>query len=187
MIYLTGAPAAGKSSMAHALKERVRPVEVWEFGDRLRQHLSQAAPTISQEDLRRESARVITPADVAAVDRQLVEWTAKVRASSHVIIDSHPVTKERYGFRVTPYSLADFARLAPTKIWVLYCSPETTLERIGSDAAGRPMITLEEARMHTQMQASVAITYGMSLGVPIHFFDSARDRDDLLAELVSRF
>lgn len=187
MIYLTGAPAAGKSSTAHALKERVRPLEVWEFGDRLRQHLSQTAPTISQEDLRRESARVITPADVAAVDRQLVEWTAKIRGSSHVVIDSHPVTKERYGFRVTPYSLADFARLAPTRIWVLYCSPEVTLDRIGSDAAGRPMITLEEARMHMQMQASVAITYGMSLGMPVHFFDSARDREDLLTELVGRF
>jgi adenylate kinase len=77
VVYLTGAPAAGKSSTAHALKERVQPLEVWEFGDRLRQHLGQTSPTISQEDLRRESGRVITPADVATVDRQLIVYAAE--------------------------------------------------------------------------------------------------------------
>lgn len=186
LVYLTGAPAAGKSSTARALKQRVRPLEVWEFGDRLTQHLLRRLPNLSQEDLRRDSGKLITPEDVAAVDRGLIEWARDTRTTSHIIIDSHPVTKERYGFRVTPYSLADFSRLAPTKIWVLYCSPETTLQRISRDAAGRPLVTLEEARMHTQLQASVALTYGMSVGIPIYMFDSDRDHDGLADELAAR-
>jgi adenylate kinase len=120
------------------------------------------------------------------VDHWLIQWAHDTRKTSHVVIDSHPVTKERYGFRVTPYSLADFARLAPTKIWVLYCSPEVTLQRIGRDAAGRPSVTPEEARMHTHLQASVAVTYGMSLGIPVHFFDSDRDPAGLADELAAR-
>jgi adenylate kinase len=186
VIYLTGAPAAGKSSLARALKQRVRELEVWEFGDRLAQHLARRLPSVSQHDLRRESGKLITPEDVAAVDRELIEWAHDARKTSNVVIDSHPVTKEHYGFRVTPYGLVDFARLAPTKIWVLYCSPEVTVQRIGLDPAGRPSVTIEEARMHTHMQASVAVTYGMSLGVPIHFFDSDRDPAGMADELAAR-
>jgi adenylate kinase len=186
VIYLTGAPAAGKSSTARALKERVQALEVWEFGDRLKQHLARRFSSVSQEDLRRESEHLITPEDVAAVDRWLIEWAHDARKTSHVVIDSHPVTKERYGFRVTPYSLADFARLAPTKIWALYCSPEVTLQRIGRNPAGRPSVTPEEARMHTLLQASVAVTYGMSLGIPVHFFDSDGDPARLADELAAR-
>jgi adenylate kinase len=186
VVYLTGAPAAGKSSAARALKQRVQKLEVWEFGDRLTQHLTNRIPSVSQEDLRRESGGLITPEDVAAVDRWLIQWAHDTRKISHVVIDSHPVTKERYGFRVTPYSLTDFARLAPTKIWVLYCSPEVTLQRIGGDAAGRPSVTPEEARMHTHLQASVAVTYGMSRGIPVHFFDSDRDPIGLADELAAR-
>ena len=187
VVYLTGAPAAGKSSLSRALRRMVNPLEVWEFGERLTAHLNQGGgTTISQEDLRRESARAATPADVAAVDRLLIDWTAQTRLASHVIIDSHPVTKEQHGFRVTPYSLADFARLQPTQIWMLYTRPEVAIERIGRDAAGRPMISLEDARMHTQFQASVAITYGMSLGIPVHLFDSERDPDELASELAAR-
>lgn len=186
VVYLTGAPAAGKSSAARALKQRIQKLEVWEFGDRLRQYLARRLPSVSQEVLRRESGGLITPDDVAAVDRWLIDWVHETRDTSHIVIDSHPVTKERYGFRVTPYCLADFARLAPTKIWVMYCSPEVTLQRIGSAAAGRPSVTHEEARMHTHLQASVAVTYGSSVGIPVHFFDSDRDPAGLADELAAR-
>ncbi len=67
----------------------------------------------------------------------------------HVFIDSHPVTKEAFGFRVTPYSLDDFALLSPTQIWVLYADPETTAARIGQEARGRHIVTAAEAAMHT--------------------------------------
>lgn len=127
-----------------------------------------------QEDLRRRSAGLVTPEDVAAVDRQLVELASEARARTHLVIDSHPVTKENYGFRVTPYALDDFARLAPTQIWVLYADPETTMRRIGDDPRGRPAVTAAEAAMHTHLQASVAATYGMRLGLPVHLFDTSR-------------
>lgn len=187
VVYLTGAPAAGKSSLSRALRRIVSPLEVWEFGERLTAYLNQRTGIpMSQEDLRRESARAATATDVAAVDRLLIDWTTQTRLVSHVVIDSHPVTKEQHGFRVTPYSLADFTRLQPTQIWMLYTRPEVAIERIGRDAAGRPMISFEDARMHTQLQASVAITYGMSLGVPVYLFDSERDPEELASELATR-
>jgi len=187
-IYLTGAPAAGKSSLTRALADLVTPLEVWEFGERLTEYVNTTRDEpMAQADLRRESAKAASPQAVEAVDDMLLRFVANQRTRSHVIIDSHPVTKEEHGYRVTPYSLARFAELRPTQIWVLYTDPAVAIRRIAADAQGRPTITTEEARFHTYMQASVGIAYGMSLGIPVHFFDSDRIASELAQELSSRF
>lgn len=186
-IYLTGAPASGKSSTTRLLAERVPKLAVWEYGSKLTEYVqSRTAAVSSQEYVRAQSAAVITPADVAAVDEQLVSFVSKRRGQEHVVIDSHAVTKERYGFRITPFSLRRFADLAPDEIWVLSASPETTTRRIAENSGGRPMVTEEEARAHTTLQSSVAATYAMSLGIPCYIFNTDGDRETLLSTLVER-
>lgn len=186
VVYLTGAPAAGKSTTAKLLAAKISPVEVFEYGERLRMYLAERdGATLAQEDLRRESARRITPADVDAVDRLLLEFVDGARERSHVIIDSHPVTKEDFGFRITPFALDQFARLRPTQVWVLYASPEATMQRIALDGQGRPTITAAEAALHTQLQACVAATYGMRVGTAIHLFDTSKAPPDEIADMLA--
>lgn len=186
IIYLTGAPASGKSSLTRALKSRFSQLEVFEYGERLTAHLNGKGNEHKQTDIRNLSSSVVTPDDVAAVDKQLVEFVDEKRAFAPVIIDSHAVTKERYGYRVTPYSLKDFEKLNPTQIWVLYISPEATIERIGRHAQGRPQLTEEEARFHTHLQSGVATTYGMHLGIPVYLFDSSVTLSVLADDLAKR-
>lgn len=184
VIYLTGAPAAGKSSTTRMLLGRVPGVEVWEYGARLTEHVrARDAGVTSQDDLRSRSAGLITPEDVAEVDAALLSYVRGRRGDHHIIIDSHAVTKEVFGFRITPFSLAQFADLAPDEIWVLFAGPEQTRDRIRREAGGRPLVSEEEARMHTMLQASVAATYGMSLRCPVYMFDTGAGQ----AELVERF
>jgi adenylate kinase len=186
IIYLTGAPAAGKSSTARLLEKRVSNLEVWQYGARLTAHVRERQADVSgQDDVRRLSAKVITQEDVSAVDDELLTFVAERRGMKNVIIDSHAVTKESYGFRITPFSLQRFAVLAPNEIWMLYTNPDVAMARIAADAGGRPMIDAEQARMHTALQASVAATYGMSLGIAVHLFDSSGPQEtlvDLMAE-----
>ncbi|MER9462202.1 ATP-binding protein [Mesorhizobium sp. M0387] len=188
VIYLTGAPASGKSSTARLLADAIPGLLVWEYGARLTDHVrSRSAKVSSQDNLREHSSAVVTPEDVAQVDLALLDFVAANRASKNIIIDSRPVTKERYGFRITPFSLEQFNQLDPDEIWLLYASPEVTIARIEKDAAGRPMISEEEARMHTALQSSVAATYGMSAGAAIYLFDtSAPDRASLISLLGRR-
>lgn len=187
VIYLTGAPAAGKSSTTRLLAERVPGLLIWEYGARLTAHvMARSGDVSSQADLRARSAGVVTPQDVDEVDDALIAFVAENRGTSPVLIDSHPVTKEAYGYRITPFSLERFAQLAPDEMWVLYASPEETRRRIGADSGGRPMVSDEEARTHTALQASVAATYGMSLGRPVYLFDTAAPRDELVDRLVER-
>ncbi|NEJ17640.1 MULTISPECIES: ATP-binding protein [Rhizobium] len=186
-IYLTGAPAAGKSSTALLLMEAVTPLVVWEYGARLTEFVRDRGAVLSdQRDLRRKSANIVLPEDVTAVDELLLQFIETHRASSHVLIDSHPVTKEDYGYRITAFSLEQVGRLNPDEIWVLYTSPEVTIQRIGDNASGRPMVDIEQARFHTTLQASLAATYGAITGKPVYLFDTNIEQTALVTRLARR-
>lgn len=187
VIYLTGAPAAGKSSTTKLLASRVPELLLWEYGARLTDFvMARSVDIASQDDLRTRSADVVTPDDVAEVDRALLAFVQENRSTHHVVIDSHPVTKESYGYRITPFSFDQVRSLAPDEIWVLYASPEETRRRIAKESGGRPMISVEEARMHSALQASVAATYSISVGCPAYLFDTALVQDELVSRLEQR-
>jgi adenylate kinase len=181
VVYLTGAPAAGKSSVAEQLKRVISPVEVFNYGQELTGYLAKkTGGPLQQDELRRQSSLVITPEDVEALDSILLKRVGELRSRTNVVIDTHAVTKELYGFRVTPFSLQRFRELRPTKIVVLYTSPEVAISRIGADPGGRPMVTAFESGFHSALQASVALCYGTSLGVPVYFLDSDKEIPELL-------
>lgn len=187
VVYVTGAPASGKTSSTARLLEQVPHVGVWEYGARLTEFIkARGSDIVDQRELRARSADVVTPADINALDDLLRECVRQRRDTQHLLIDSHPVTKEQYGFRVTAFSLDRFMSLRPNEIWLFYTSPEVTVERIRRDAAGRPEITIEEARMHTMTQASVAATYGIAAGCPVYMFDTDLDQMELLDKLRGR-
>lgn len=187
VVYLTGAPAAGKSTVSRTLQERVSPLAVFEYGQRLTQYLSRTSAGFSQENIREQSARIVRPEDVAAVDRELLDFVAEERIRSHVLIDSHAVTKEHYGFRITAYHIDDIRRLCPTRICMLYTPPEIAMERIRNAPAGRPTVSAWEAQFHTDLQASVAATYAVGLGVPMYLIDSSRPLDEVVDQLARHF
>ncbi|SKA31685.1 ATP-binding protein [Consotaella salsifontis] len=187
VVYVTGAPAAGKSSTLRKLAEDVPALKVWEYGARLTEHLRERSADVeNQADLRSQSASIVKPSDVAEVDQILLYFVELHRTDYNILIDSHPETKEEYGYRITPFSLDQFTRLAPDEIWLFYVSPDETRRRISLDAAGRPLVTEEEARMHTALQSSVAATYGMAIGRPVYLFDTAGSQEQLAYRLRQR-
>jgi adenylate kinase len=186
IVYVTGAPAAGKSSTVRLLAEQMPDVLVWEYGARLTEFLqARSAGVASQQDLREQSDQVATPADINALDDSLLRFVEENRGGRTVIIDSHPVTKEEYGYRITAFSLAQIQRLAPDEIWVFVASPSET-RRIENDAGGRPLVSDEEARLHTALQASVAATYGILSRAVVYVFDTAVSPETLTAQLRKR-
>lgn len=187
VIYMTGAPAAGKSTTANELRKRHSSLCVFEYGARLTELASSSnAAGLSQNQVREKSAGIITREHVEALDLQLIDFCKNERVRNHVIIDSHPVTKESFGFRVTAFSIDKVKKLAPSEIWVLYTSAEETIRRITSDPAGRPLPTEWEANLHTQTQASVATTYGIAAGAVVYMFDTTANREELYQRRINR-
>ena len=102
LIYLTGAPATGKSTLGKHL-HKSHKMEYISYSTELINHIRErdSAHKLDDIQIRQQSAGVVTVADVQQVDEKLIQKCGKLRQTSNVIIDRHPVTKENYGFRIT--------------------------------------------------------------------------------------
>ncbi|MUV14579.1 ATP-binding protein [Lysobacter gilvus] len=181
IVYITGAPATGKSTLCDALASDPRVV-VFSYSLRLRDHISrQSGDGLTEVDVRSRSAQIITPTHVAEIDDILLAEARTCRDNDKVLlIDSHPVTKEDFGFRVTPFKTEQLARLEVDRFLCLYASPEELERRITRSPEGRPRPSLFELSMHVELQASVVATYAILSGRPCHLIDSGIPRDELV-------
>lgn len=185
VVYLTGTPAAGKTTVCEALKQALPTLRVLEYSVLLSDHLSaKYGREVTHQELRSSSATVITPADVAAVDNSLISATTALRTSAPVIVASHPATREKYGYRVLMFSPQLLARLNPTYICMLICSPLTIADRIISNPEGRPADEPWQVATHTEIQTSIATTYSFSQGVPLYYLESDDDAGKAVAMLL---
>lgn len=187
VIYMTGAPASGKSTTLRMLNEANPSIFCFEYGEELTKYINNRDRSkLKQTAIRKHSSKVIKPEDIDALDDELLGTVRALRGKRPIIIDSHPVTKESFGFRVTAFSAEKVKELNPDEIWVLFVPPETTRDRILEMPLGRPLVSIEEARMHTFIQSSVATNYGIISGKPVYFFDANRSQDELLTDLLER-
>jgi adenylate kinase len=97
-ILLTGASGAGKSTLARTFA-RENGYAVFDYGAELTRHASAEVPGLTQEQVRSGSRRLVLGHHVTETDKALQDFVDLHRPYGHVIVDSHAVTKEDYGFR----------------------------------------------------------------------------------------
>ena len=188
VIYLTGAPATGKSTLSRNLARLVPKLKVFAYSEELRKVIQRKSGgrAMTEDDIRRHSALVVTPQDVEQLDDELVEMIQRERVHRSILIDSHPVTKEQYGFRVTGFDAPTIKRLNPDVLVCLYAPAEVTRNRIQADAMGRPLISEFESDIHTHLQAALVTQYGVLTGKAVYFFDSSVTQHELTEVVLKR-
>ena len=188
VIYLTGAPATGKSTLSRNLVKRIPDLKVFAYSEELRKRLPRKSggPLLTEDDIRRQSARVVTAEAINQLDQELVDMVQQERCHRSILIDSHPVTKEDYGFRITGFDVPTIQRLSPDVLVCLYASSDVTRARIQVDAMGRPLPSAFESDMHTHLQASVVSQYGVVTGKPVYFFDSGCAQEELAQAVLTQ-
>lgn len=183
VIYLTGAPAAGKSTLIAQLTAEEHRLRVFEYGREMSRHLSHTKKVVPQATLRGGTSNVVTAADIESVNASMRICIEAHAATHDVIIDTHQVTLEPYGFRVAPFSPQGLSLVRPTEIWILAASPEAIRARISAKADGRLMPTAHQALMHGYLQESLALTYGALLGVEVHVFNADLPAQEVLENI----
>lgn len=189
VVYLTGAPASGKSTLIRGLAKARTDVKVFEYGRAMSEKLSgkQAAQRkVSQEELRGGTEGHVTQADIDELDAHMTTWVHQHRSRKHLIIDSHHVTIERYGFRLAPFSQDKLNALNIDEFWLLVLDNSVTVRRISSDPKGRRMPTPFQADFHTYLQSSLVSQYSVLTGCPLYVFDGSLPESDLVTFVSSR-
>jgi adenylate kinase len=186
IVYLTGAPATGKSTLTENLQKRLPQTSIFTYSKELASFLNEKNQGVesTQDDLRRESAKLITREDVAEVDNRLLKKAQEYRGNRNFVIDSHPVTIEEYGFRITPFAKTKLSALAPDIIICLYAEPKVIANRIKVNAAGRPLPSEWEITMHIQLQCNVASVYAFDIGASFYLLDANKTPDELLESFI---
>lgn len=177
IIYLTGCPATGKTTLADALDDEFEKACVFKFGKELTNLLQRSDPSVTQEKLRTSTAHISKPDLVNEINEKVILFCDENRHKKHVIIDTHAVTTEANGFRITPMSLEQIHRLNPDIFVCLTAHPVLRQNRIASAALGRPQLSEEELRVQANIQASLVVGYSAATGKPAHFLKNETNTD----------
>ena len=101
---------------------------------------------MSYSELREQSSSVISQTDVSDTDEWVIAEIARLRTTCDVIIDSHALTREEYGFRAIPYSARQLEAIKFDAVLALRCDPEVLIARVAADRGGRRELSVELAR-----------------------------------------
>ena len=185
-IYLTGVPGAGKSTVGAAVADLSGGSVIhFSYSAYLGRRLQ-----VTHHRLRAESGRVVTTADVDAVDRELLQLIVEGPTSTVVLIDSHAVTFETYGLRVVPFQRAVLEDLRPRAIVSLWAPASVIAERIAHRPEGRRNVDVSSVDHAQQLQEVIAGSYAVRLGIPLHVVDASPSRDsvvEVVSEIVGRY
>jgi adenylate kinase len=181
VIYLTGVPGTGKSTVARKLADRQDSrVAVYSYSE----HLGRRLRT-TRDDLRSASSAIVGVDAVVAVDEELRQFVAQHRSADLVVIDSHAVTYESYGLRVIPFQNAVLDALALSAVVCLTADPDLIVARIRDAPDGRQDVGLRAIDKAQQLQESVALAYALHLGAPLYVVDTAPPVEEVAASISS--
>lgn len=187
VLLLTGVPAAGKTTLANEVKETIQPMHVITFGEFILEVKKRGLPNVNYADLRSNPTREAGINLIEEATVLLLKHVSELRDKSNILIDSHAVAKDEYGFRITPDSHSFLQKIKLDAILILHANHQAVVSRINAKSDGRRLVTVEEVATHEVLQDSVSIAYAVATGCPVFIINADTPPKELLEKLLKIF
>jgi adenylate kinase len=183
IVLVTGVPGVGKTSLCRFLVD-ARPhryVHI-RFGNLILRALDR--DEITETELRRSAASLVTPSILEVATEMLMAEVAK-NSERIILVDSHAVSQNRYGYVVTPDGASYFGRLRYAAIVQLFALPSTVLARSAALASGRQASVERDVNIHFMLQCSVSVGYSAASECPLLIVEAEKGVDRVAANVES--
>lgn len=184
LIYVTGAPASGKTTLISNLETKIQPCKAIGYGTLIRDALAREGTDTAYSDLREKSSKVVSSGTVSSLDDKIADDVQQWLDESHVVIGSHSVNYEDYGIRITPFSAAALSRLPMSAVVILEAAPEELVQRRGENS-GRIWSKSEEAARLQALQIQIGLVYGIMTASPVYVFDANQGPSQLCQSVLN--
>lgn len=165
VVFVTGVTAVGKTSVARELERRGVGKSL-SIGELVLSEARHVWPNVTHNQLRQEPDLYAPPTVVESAILALCQRIEDERDTQTLIIESHAVTAESYGCRVTPFSYGHLQRLAFDFIVLLECSEAALASRWRDRHGGIPVPT--SLGSMTKVQGAVGAAYAVAIGCPLY-------------------
>lgn len=172
VVLVTGLPGSGKTTFLQELTMLFDPTTQLGFGTLIHDATKSTDPDITYDQLRTSPTRVAGPTYIDEARQALLQTVGLARASTNIFIDSHAVTADDYGFRVTPDSYAFLRQLDLDAILVLHVRQTILMQRLEQSDCGRRQVNFDQFDTYRQLQDSVCIAYAVVTGCPVFVLDA---------------
>lgn len=176
VVYLTGVPGTGKSTVCNAILKARADVKVFSYSEHLGHHLG-----TTKSELRQKSSSVVMSEAVHAVDAELARFVAHHRLNAAIAIDSHAVTYEDFGYRAVPFKPKVLTALRLDAVVCLTADATHVADRVAADPGGRRAVEVGEIEHAQRLQEAVATAYAVLLGIPLYLIRTDRVVTDVVA------
>lgn len=184
LLYLTGMPASGKTTITDTISELDSSIQIIRYSDEIKKfYFHKAGIEYTTSQLREASSQLITPNDIGDVDQHVLE---KIQSStaSRIVLESHALTFEPYGYRATPFSLSVLNLINPSIIVCLYSEATVIRNRTIQIQQGRQFRSVEDISVGQYLQMSLALQYAVQTNTAAYFIDTNQMKTEEAAKWI---
>jgi adenylate kinase len=185
-ILMTGVPGVGKSTIARNIQTRITPIVRIGFGELIFEVKQQQETPENYGQFKAKPDKSIPINYVNLAREVLLNRVDEFRDTTNIILDSHAVVNDYFGFRIVP-EIIDFERAKVDAVIVIHAPFEIVKQRVIREPKERNLIPKQTFKKHQVMQDAVAIHFSLMARCPMYVVETDDDLNKSVRIMIGIF